>query len=283
MKKIAYFAGGIAVAVSMATIAGSFTAPNTFTSGTTISSADMNANFAAVKTAVDDNDARITSLESGSACPSDMVSVGPICVDRYEATVENVATSAYVGDLATAALCNPNGNDCKGKIVARSVQGQIPTTSVTWFQAQQACAAAGKRLLTNAEWQMAAAGTPDDGTTCTVRGNTGAIAGCKSVWEVYDMVGNVNEWVADWIQGAPKHDAGGAPFLGTGSVESAFGSDAMAGVSPVNSNTTGANRSFLAAIYRGGRAGSTGQGVFAFYANLTPSESDVNLGFRCAK
>ncbi len=282
MKKIAYFAGGIAVAVSMATIAGSFTAPNTFTSGTTISSADMNANFAAVKTAVDDNDARITSLESGT-CPADMVSVGPVCVDRYEATVENVATTAYVGDLAAAALCDANGNDCKGKIVARSVQGQTPTINVTWFQAQQACAAAGKRLLTNAEWQMAAAGTPDGAPNgvrdtslpCTTRGITGDDPACISNWGVNDMVGNVNEWVADWVQADPAN-------YGTANAGNTnWGGDAMAGVSAVS--TTGDSRNFPAAIYRGGRAGSSGQGVFAFYANLTPAESSPNLGFRCAK
>src|SRR5438874_617328 len=61
--------------------------------------------------------------------------------------------------------CLANGNDCKGKIYARSVAGVTPSRSITWFQAQQALANSGKRLPTNAEWQQAAAGTPDPGAS----------------------------------------------------------------------------------------------------------------------
>jgi formylglycine-generating enzyme required for sulfatase activity len=32
--------------------------------------------------------------------------------------------------------------------------------------------------------------------------NTGARANCKSSWGVFDMVGNVDEWVADWADRA---------------------------------------------------------------------------------
>lgn len=54
---------------------------------------------------------------------------------------------------------------------------------------------------------MAARGTPDDtgpGTTpCNTRPgsvrNTGSNAGCVSAWGAFDMVGNVEEWVADWV------------------------------------------------------------------------------------
>lgn len=41
--------------------AGSVTIPNTFTSGTKAMAADVNANFSAVKSAVDDNDTRIST------------------------------------------------------------------------------------------------------------------------------------------------------------------------------------------------------------------------------
>ncbi len=46
--------------------ASSVTIPNTFTAGTPAVAAQVNANFAAVKTAVDDNDTRITALESAA-------------------------------------------------------------------------------------------------------------------------------------------------------------------------------------------------------------------------
>jgi len=46
------------------------TIPNTFSSGTATSAAEMNANFDAVKAAVDDNDSRITTLESSVSAPA---------------------------------------------------------------------------------------------------------------------------------------------------------------------------------------------------------------------
>ncbi|MGH8477343.1 MAG: SUMF1/EgtB/PvdO family nonheme iron enzyme, partial [Methylococcales bacterium] len=63
-----------------------------------------------------------------------MVKVGPLCVDAYEASVWNTPA---------------------GAIYARSEAGETPSGKITWFQAQQACVNAGKRLPTNAEWQMA--------------------------------------------------------------------------------------------------------------------------------
>ena len=46
------------------------TIPNAFSSGTTTSAAEMNANFDAVKAAVDDNDSRITTLEGSVSAPA---------------------------------------------------------------------------------------------------------------------------------------------------------------------------------------------------------------------
>ena len=43
------------------------TIPNSFSSGTATNAAEMNANFDAIKAAVDDNDSRITTLESSSS------------------------------------------------------------------------------------------------------------------------------------------------------------------------------------------------------------------------
>lgn len=45
-------------------LAGELTIPNTFTSGTEARAAEVNANFTAVETEVDDNDSRITVLEN---------------------------------------------------------------------------------------------------------------------------------------------------------------------------------------------------------------------------
>lgn len=112
----------------------------------------------------------------GTACigndPTDvMVKVGPLCVDVYEASVWNQKVG---GQQFAFPYCDSNGNGCTN-FFSRSVANALPANRISWFQAQQACANAGKRLLTNAEWQMAAAGTPDDPISCNTQ--SGAISG----------------------------------------------------------------------------------------------------------
>ncbi len=268
MKKIAYFAGGAVVAASMATIATSLDVPHSFEKDQTISSTEMNANFAAVKAAVDDNDdrinkndTRITSLETAAtaACPDDMVAVGALlCVDKYEASVWDAATD---GTQIDATACAADGSDCTG-LYARSAAGVLPATNITWFQAQQACANVGKRLLTNAEWQLAVAGT--DGANCNINGsgvaNTDANTNvdpnlsCESRWGVVNMVGNVNEWVADWA-----------------GVAGSFG----------DTNTTANPPTPAGAVYRGG--GQGGGNPFAYNAVEEPLFAGSAHGFRCAR
>src|SRR3990170_8322233 len=152
---------------------------------------------------------------TGNDITDELVRVGSSCVDKYEASAWNApiassATTQY-GISVDDFPCNDNGNDCSSTnpIYARSVAGVTPSGFITWFQAQQACAMSGKRLITNAEWQMAAAGTPDPGTsdnsssTCATKSAlsfTGSRGNCYSNWNVSDMVGNLWEWVADWMQ-----------------------------------------------------------------------------------
>jgi formylglycine-generating enzyme required for sulfatase activity len=62
-------------------------------------------------------------------------------------------------------------------VYAVSIPGVPPSACITWFQANQACLLAGKRLLTNREWQGGAAGTPDPGTDNGDDGLHGQLAG----------------------------------------------------------------------------------------------------------
>ena len=197
-------------------------------------------------------------------CPPDSVKVGTVCIDTYEASVwqlppTNLAllkqvqsgratlaelTGGGATQLSPATSCSPayptnfpddgNWTPVPGAsprspgVYAVSIPGVSPSACITWFQANQACLLSGKRLLTNREWQGAAASTPDPGTDngtsdCNV-GHTGAPSAtgsrlsCQSVWGVFDMVGNADEWVADWADqasactdwtmsaGVPGHD-----------------------------------------------------------------------------
>lgn len=232
-------------------------------------------------------------------CPADSVKVGPQCVDRFEASVWTVSDPAKVNSLRTLARsgkatlhklhalgasqhgvtegdypCSKNGNDCKDVIFAFSIAGVKPSAFITWFQSQQAAANSGKRLLSNGEWQMAAAGTPDPGTDdgstdCNIifggPVNTGSRENCKSAWGAFDMVGNVSEWVADWV---PRSNACGS----WGSFADDF--QCLAGA---------ATDGEPGALLRGGGAhGGSVAGVFAVFGLAGPSAVET-AGFRCGR
>jgi hypothetical protein len=203
----------------------------------------------------------------GNSAQDKMVRVGSVCIDKYEASIW---TKRIGGQRITGTIpCDADGQDCKGKIFARSVKGVPPRADVTWFQAQQALANSGKRLPTNAEWQQAVAGTPD-GALCRVSGgsaqNTGSAAGCVSDWGANDMVGNLLEWVADW---APRAACNGS----WGDL-----SDDFQGV--CGAATFGAP----GALLRGGSFNNvTGAGPFAVFGSSEPSGSSVAVGFRGAR
>jgi len=85
-------------------------------------------------------------------CPADMVAVGLVCVDRYEAYVVEVMsggrTRAHSPYEPVAGLA----------VRAMNAKGRVPQGYISRDEAELACSAAGKRLCTDDEWLRACKG-----------------------------------------------------------------------------------------------------------------------------
>lgn len=233
----------------------------------------------------------------------EMVKVGDFWVDRYEASVwaDADCTSGvedrvpYGSDAENYPETFPDSGSFTEPLYACSVRGVTPSRNLTWFQAQAACSASGKSLITNAEWQAAAAGTydpplPPRSGECHIMGGAPRRAGngtlCVSVWGTEDMIGNVGEWTSDWWQAGVDWLEGGdgryAEAWPEGyrvdNADTTWNLDGRAMV--ITSDFT---NGLPAAAVRGGTMGQRAQaGAFALSVSLAPSNLDREIGFRCA-
>jgi formylglycine-generating enzyme required for sulfatase activity len=193
-------------------------------------------------------------------------------MDQYE-----VRTSLYAAFLRASNREKPYN----WQFVDMQADGDRPVIGVDWYDAEAYCRWAGKRLPTEAEWEKAARWTDGrtypwgngrlDKTKASYNWDgkrrwdgyrtlslVGSYEAGKSPYGIYDLAGNVWEWVADW-----------------------YDRDAYKN-SPTRNPTGPPAGEFK--VFRGGSALSHSADVTAALRNRgSPTGRAITIGFRCAQ
>ncbi len=156
--------------------------------------------------------------------PAHSVILNNYKIDKYEVTTEDYQKCIDEGVCKNTSEDKPHYKTNKEDMhcnLGFAGKEKHPVQCVTWYGADAYCAWLGKRLPSEAEWEKAARGNDgrkyawgSEPLSCelAVYGNEVLGDGCgakgtnpvgtkekgKSPYGVYDMTGNVAEWVNDW-------------------------------------------------------------------------------------
>lgn len=153
--------------------------------------------------------------------PAHTVTLDDFYIDMYEATNAsfaeflNVMGNQFEGNAHWIEVNDPDlrVHEVNGSWQVDKGFENYPMNEVTWYGARAYCQWRGAHLPAEAEWEKAARGT--DGRTfpwgedisCELANYAGCVHGAVPVdsypdgvspYGVYNMAGNVMEWVADW-------------------------------------------------------------------------------------
>ena len=168
------------------------------------------------------------SNEGADEQPVHRVSLDAYYMDKYEVTV-----GQYAAFLQAKGIDPPSN----WKTMNQPAHQKRPVANVDWTDAAAYCNWAGKRLPTEAEWEKAARGTdarlypwgndpptPHHATYRKTESHShgaltpvGTLEDGKSPYGIYDLAGNVREWVSDWYdkdyyRNSPPQNPTGPPM-----------------------------------------------------------------------
>lgn len=158
---------------------------------------------------------------NGYSCPSDELPQHEVSLSAFAIDINEVTNVQYAECVAADGCLPPIAIASQARVdyYENPEYANFPMINVKWEEAQAYCTWAGKRLPTEAEWELAARGTTpktyawgDDDPDCSQGNiyNDPNMAACvgdtvavgsyptgASEFGVMDMTGNVWEWVAD--------------------------------------------------------------------------------------
>lgn len=220
-----------------------------------------------------EGDGRVGMSIGVDEIPRHRVYVGAFYMDRYEVT--NAQFLDFL--IKTNNPYRPSHWDEKRSFLKG--EENHPVVDVDWMDANDYCKWAGKRLPSEAEWEKAARGTdgriwPWGNEYSTQKANTldsgrgwtaavGSFPGDVSPYGVYDMAGNVREWVDGWYGAYPGNTVSYTHYAG-----------------PYRVLRGG---SFEAPLYRYGRTAARHAITSTLATRGHTWHSNFDHGFRCVK
>ncbi|MCP4567715.1 MAG: formylglycine-generating enzyme family protein [FCB group bacterium] len=147
--------------------------------------------------------------------------VHEVCISAFEIDTHEITNAEYGACVGDNGCTVPYYSDScsRATYYGDAAYDDYPVIWVDWYQVDEYCTWAGKRLPTEAEWEYAARGGlpiyPDTAykrypwgdTISSTDANYGMNIGDTTAVEsypsngygLYDMAGNVWEWTADWF------------------------------------------------------------------------------------